>query len=115
MISNQRVLEIITDSSQNYHCQVSSTENPNCSFVIDAYAGRRYPLANFSYTTSWQPCYFEVHFTNESRISGDGINPLPSGISCETVEWIFDDGDIQYIDNPVKRYSSSGDYHVQLS
>lgn len=114
VISNKRVLEILTDSSQNYHCLVSSTENPNCSFVVDAYAGRRYPLANFSYTTSWEPCYFEVHFTNESKISGDGINPLPSGIGCETVQWIFDDGDIQYIDNPVKRYSSSGDYHVKL-
>lgn len=114
IISTQRVLDIITDSSQNYHCIVSSKENPNCNFIIDAYAGRRFPLANFSYTSTWQPCYFDVHFTNNSKISADGINPLPSGISCETVEWIFDDGDIQYIDNPVKRYSSSGDYTVKL-
>jgi len=114
VISTQRVLDIITDSSQNYHCLVSSKENPNCNFIIDAYAGRRLPLADFSYTSNWQPCYFEVHFTNNSKISADGINPLPSGIACETVEWIFDDGDIQYIDNPVKRYSSSGDYTVKL-
>lgn len=114
VISNQRILEIITDSTQNYYCKVSSTENPNCSFIIDAYAGRRFPLADFSYTTTWEPCFFEVQFTNNSKISADGINPLPSGIGCETIEWIFDDGDIQYIDNPIKQYTSSGDYVVKL-
>lgn len=114
ILSNKRVLEIVTDSSQSYFCRVSSLENPNCSFIINAYAGRRFPLADFTYTVNWQPCFFEVKFKNNSKISSDGINPLPSGIGCETIKWIFEDQDIQYIDNPVKQYSSSGDYIVKL-
>lgn len=114
ILSTKRVLEIVTDSTQSYFCKVSSLENPNCSFIIKAYAGRRFPLADFSYTVNWQPCFFEVQFTNNSRISSDGINPLSPETRCETIQWIFDDQDIQYIDNPVKQYSSSGDYVVKL-
>ncbi len=114
MLSNKRVLEIVTDSTQNYFCIVSSLDNPSCSFIIDAYAGRRFPLADFTYSVNWQPCFFEVQFTNNSKISSDGINPLPSGIKCETIKWIFDNQEEQFIDNPIKKYSSSGDYNVKL-
>ncbi len=114
ILSTSRTFNAPSDSSQHYYCVVSSKENPNCKFIINTYAGIRYPLAAFSYTSTWQDCTFEVKFQNESKISSDGINPIIPETKCENIQWIFDDGDIQYIDNPVKYYSSSGEYIIKL-
>lgn len=114
VLSTQRVLEIVTDSTQNYYCIVSSIENPICKFRIDAYAGKRYPLANFTYEIEPKDCYYEVKFFNNSKLSSNGIDPLPSGEGCENIKWIFDDGEVQYIDNPKKKYYTSGEFTVKL-
>ncbi|HBN05767.1 MAG TPA: hypothetical protein DD434_08270, partial [Bacteroidales bacterium] len=114
VLSTQRILQIVTDSTQNYYCIVSSIENPICKFRIDAYGGKRFPIADFTYQIEPKDCYYEVKFFNESKLSSNGIDPLPSGDGCENIKWIFDDGEIQYIDNPIKKYYSSGEHIIKL-
>ena len=114
VLSTDRILQIVTDSSQNYYCIVSSIENPICKFRIDAYGGKRFPLADFTYQIEPKDCYYEVKFFNQSKLSANGIDPLPSGAGCENIKWIFDDGEIQYIDNPTKKYYSSGEHIIKL-
>ena len=113
-LSTERVLEIVTDSTQTYYCIVSSKENPSCRFRIDAYAGKRFPLADFTYEVEAKDCYFEVRFFNQSKLSSNGIDPLPSGEGCENIKWIFENAEVQYIDNPVKEYYSSGEHIIKL-
>lgn len=113
-LSTERKLDAIVDSSVNYHCLVSSTENPSCTFLYTAYGGYRYPLSQLDYSYTWQPCSYTINFTNLSTISPDGINPAGTGESCETAKWIFPDGDTITTLNAVKTFSDTSEIKVRL-
>ncbi|HHT02755.1 MAG TPA: T9SS type B sorting domain-containing protein, partial [Bacteroidales bacterium] len=113
-LSTERRLDAVVDSTINYHCLVSSTENPSCTFLYTAYGGYRYPLSQLDYSYTWQPCSFTIDFTNLSTISADGITPAGTGERCETTKWVFPDGDTITTLNAVKTFSDTSEIKVRL-
>ncbi|MFA7081407.1 MAG: gliding motility-associated C-terminal domain-containing protein [Bacteroidales bacterium] len=113
-LSTERILDAVVDSTVNYHCLVSSTENPSCSFLYTAYGGYRYPLSLLDYDYTWQPCSYTVNFNNLSTISPDGISPAGTGERCETAMWIFSDGDTITSLNATKTFSDTTEIKVRL-
>jgi gliding motility-associated-like protein len=113
-LSTERRLDAVVDSNVNYHCLVSSTENPSCTFLYTAYGGYRYPLSQLDYSYTWQPCSFTIDFTNLSTISADGITPAGTGERCETTKWVFPDGDTITTLNAVKTFSDTSEIKVRL-
>lgn len=113
-LSTERILNALVDSTVNYHCLVSSTENPSCTFLYTAYGGYRYPLSQLNYTYTWQPCKYTINFNNLSTISANGINPAGTGERCETTKWVFTDGDTITTLNAVKTFSDTSEIKVRL-
>ena len=102
-----------------YSCECSFISNNNCSFTLQAVAGPRYPLADFTYQTTLDSCSTTVVFTNTSDVSTDGVNPIgpigtpPQIQGCETAFWDFGDGTTSTAYNPTHTFSS-GVYVVTL-
>ncbi len=96
-----------------YFCDVSKVDNDACFFTISAYGGTRYPMADFDTSTSFIDFMFHVSFSNESRISNDGINPL-TGTSCETALWSFGNGETSSHYHGSTIYPDTGTYIVKL-
>ncbi|MPL69974.1 hypothetical protein SDC9_15725 [bioreactor metagenome] len=113
-LSTERRLDAVVDSTLNYHCLVSSTENSTCTFLYTAYGGYRYPLSLLDYTYTWQPCSFTVNFNNLSTISANGITPAGTGERCESTKWIFEDGDTITTLNAAKTFSDTSEIKVRL-
>lgn len=114
VLSTNRILDAVVDSTVNYHCLVSSTENPSCTFLYTAYGGYRFPLSQLTYNYSWSPCQYTVNFKNLSTISADGITPAGTNETCETSLWIFPDGDTIRSTNAVKTFSDTSEVKVRL-
>ena len=112
-ISSEQSIKVATDTV-TYYCECSFVDNANCKFTISAYAGTRYPLANFDYSVEVRDCQFHVTFNNNSTISADGINPLGSGEPCESAIWDFGDGEASTNYNVSHTYSQPGTYTVTL-
>lgn len=96
-----------------YFCEVSKIDNANCKFIISAYGGTRFPIANFDTSMVVDSCRFYVGFTNLSGVSRDGVN-LIQGEPCETYYWDFGNGMISTSRNPSVVYSLPGTYTVRL-
>ena len=114
ILSTERVLDAVVDSTLNYHCLVSSTENPSCTFLYTAYGGYRFPLSQLTYDYTWIPCQYTVNFTNLSTISADGITPAGTNETCETALWVFPDGDTISTYNTIKTFSDTSEIKVRL-
>ena len=114
VLSTDRILDAVVDSTVNYHCLVSSTENPSCTFLYTAYGGYRFPLSQLTYDYTWSPCEYTVNFKNLSTISANGITPAGTNETCETSLWIFPDGDTITTLNAVKTFSDTSEIKVRL-
>ena len=114
VLSTDRILDAVVDSTVNYHCLVSSTENPSCTFLYTAYGGYRFPLSQLTYDYTWSPCEYTVNFKNLSTISANGITPAGTNETCETSLWIFPDGDTINTTNATKTFSDTSEVRVRL-
>ena len=114
VLSTDRILDAVVDSTVNYHCLVSSTENPSCTFHYTAYGGYRFPLSQLTYDYTWSPCEYTVNFKNLSTISANGITPAGTNETCETSLWIFPDGDTINTTNATKTFSDTSEVRVRL-
>ena len=112
ILSTERSITVAYDSA-TYLCECSFLDNPSCNFTLSAYAGSRFPLANFSYTTEIKDCKIHVTFNNNSTISADGVNPLPGGEPCESAKWDFGNGESSDNYHATAVYTS-GTYLVRL-
>ena len=112
-LSTEQSIRVPTDSL-TYFCRCSFVDNDECHFTISAFAGTRFPLALFDYSSVISNCQFEVSFTNNSTISADGITPLGTGEPCETALWDFGDGQISNGYHATHTYSAPGTYTVML-
>ncbi|MDR1847984.1 MAG: gliding motility-associated C-terminal domain-containing protein [Bacteroidales bacterium] len=114
VLSTARQFNVNGSGTQYYYCIVSSLENPDCKFRIDATAGNRYPIADFDYSYTFSNCEFAVTFNNTSYVSSDpeGTNMIED--HCETVQWFLPDGSTSTDNSFTHTFSSSGDYHVIL-
>ncbi|MDR2834936.1 MAG: gliding motility-associated C-terminal domain-containing protein [Bacteroidales bacterium] len=97
-----------------YYCECSFLSNNNCSFLLSAVAGPRYPLANFTYEII-DSCSMTVHFINNSDVSSNGVTPNGTGEGCETAYWDFGDGTFSYDYSPTHTFGTGGTYDVYLS
>lgn len=113
-LSTNRSLDVVVDSTLSYFCEVSSLENPSCSFILDAYGGRKFPIADFNYTYTIEDCAFVVKFNNISTVSYNGSTPSPNGEPCDAAKWVFEDGVIIDQYSPTRKFSTAGDYKVRL-
>ena len=112
-ISTAQTIEVPTDNTLSYLCQMSFVDNPGCYFTMTAYAGTRYPLSLFDYEVSLAPCSFDVVFNNRSTISSDRITPVGTGEGVETAVWILGNGDTISAYNTSATYEE-GTYNVSL-
>ena len=112
-ISTAQSIKVATDTV-TYYCKCSFVDNANCHFTISAYAGTRYPMADFNYSVEVRDCQFHVTFNNTSTISADGINPLGTGEPCESAIWDFGDGEASTNYNVSHTYDTPGTYNVRL-
>ncbi len=113
-ISLDRTITVPGSQDTSYHCLLSSVENPTCTFIMDAYAGTRYPLAGFTPTVSMRDCSFDVSFYNSSAISSDQVTPLDNGEGCETALWDFGDGTTSTQYHATHHYAEPGTYSITL-
>lgn len=114
ILSTDRIFDGVVDSTINYHCLVSSTENPNCNFMYTAYGGYRFPLAQMTYDYEWSDCEYTVDFINLSTISPDGFHPAGTDEICETTKWVFPDGDTISTTHARKTFSDTSEVKVRL-
>ncbi|MDR1725751.1 MAG: gliding motility-associated C-terminal domain-containing protein [Bacteroidales bacterium] len=114
LLSTNRQFDVVGTGTQYYFCIVTSLENPNCSFIINATAGNRFPIAAFSYDYIIQDCKFIVTFHDTSYIATDIDGLYSTGEKCETTQWFFHNGDTSTLRNPTVIYTSTGDYLVRL-
>lgn len=96
-----------------YYCEVSKLDNPSCRFLISAYGGTRYPIADFDTTVTVDSCRFYVTFTNTGGVSRDGSTLIP-GERCETTLWDFGNGIVSTAYNGHTVYNHPGVYTVTL-
>ena len=112
-ISTEQSITIEIDN-ETYYCECSFTDNPSCKFTVSAYNGTRYPLAQFNHSSRFNNCRYEVHFTNTSTVSADGITPSASGERCETAYWDFGNGEISTSYHASTVYTEPGEYIIRL-
>lgn len=96
-----------------YYCEVSKLDNASCMFLISAYGGTRYPIADFDTSVVVDSCRFYVSFTNTGGVSTDGVTLIP-GERCETAYWDFGNGAISTNYNGYATYMTPGTYTVRL-
>ena len=104
----------IPSANTTYYCDVSSQENPACSFTISAFAGSRYPMARFDTVVTYKDCGFLVRFINNSTVSSDGITPLGTDEPCESARWDFGNGATSSSYHGQTFYNQPGTYTVTL-
>lgn len=77
-----------------YKCVLSFIGAPagaNCSFVLSALAGERYPAASFTVDSLPRDgCDLPVVLHNTSRISTDSLHQSLTALPCEHITWIVD-------------------------
>ena len=113
-LSTEQSIRVPTDNTK-YFCNCSFVDNAQCSFTLSAYAGTRYPLADFSYSVQQSNCQFYVSFVNNSTVSLDGSDSLTTGEPCESALWDFGNNLISDSYNATTVYSSPGTYTVSLT
>lgn len=96
-----------------YYCEVSKLDNASCQFLISAYAGTRYPIADFDTAMVIDSCRFYVTFTNTGGVSNDKVTLIP-GERCETTLWDFGNGKVSTNYNGYTVYTQPGTYTVRL-
>ncbi|MBQ2508602.1 MAG: hypothetical protein II532_02390, partial [Bacteroidales bacterium] len=99
-----------------YCCSMNmvGSTGTDCSLVMKAVAGYRYPYAQFSsQLVDTADCLIGYQFTNNSVISSDAEHTRLTSQPCEGLEWDFGDGETSTERNPL-HYFSSGTHHVRL-
>lgn len=114
VFSTDQSIVIPTNDSVIYFCDCSFIEKEECYFTISAYAGTRYPLAQFDYDVTIQDCKFIVDFHNTSTISSDGVNSISPNEGCESAWWDLGNGDTVQTYNAQAIYTEPGSYMVRL-
>ena len=102
----------VTDDGY-YRCEATyRLSGQNCGFTLSAYAGVRYPAAEFSmdYLDS---CGKHIRFVNESFVAHDSAHTLTSTEPCEQYLWVFDDSITTSLINPVCEFDT-GTHTVTL-
>lgn len=112
--STNQSITVPTNNNTTYLCDITFTENPNCYFTMSAFAGARFPLANFDYSYYVENCKFKVQLLNKSTISSDGINPIPTNEGCESAMWIINNHDTLLSYNPTITITQPGDHTITL-
>lgn len=95
-----------------YQCRLSfvgapaSSSYSNCSFTMNAYAGERYPVAQFFATTDSVSCNERVvRLTNASFATIDPEHTHIIQNCCESYLWKFDDSTISTETNPTHTFT----------
>ena len=96
-----------------YFCEVSKLDNASCQFIISAYGGTRYPIADFDTSMIIDSCRFFVTFNNLSGVSRDGVTLIP-GENCETAQWLYGNGMGSTNYHGYAVYNLPGTYTVRL-
>lgn len=105
------------DNAGTYCCAMSmvGATGTDCSFVMQATAGHRYPYALLSATlTDTSTCYRGYQFRDNSVITTDPDHNSLTTERCETSLWDFGDGETSTERNPL-HYYTPGVYRVTLT
>lgn len=112
-LGTQQSLSVSSSTPTTYCCRCSLVDHPQCSFVLSAVAGARYPVASATPVVSVSNCRFHVDFVNTSTVVGDTILSQSEAL-CESAQWFLGNGEqsTQYHASTV--YETAGDYEVTL-
>lgn len=100
---------VVTDSGL-YYCQASYLfPNSNCSMLLSAFSDSRVPVADFGFDPQ-NDCGSLCRMVNRSYVSRHG---QPTGSTCDSYRWVFDDGTISTIPCPYHQFSM-GSHDVTL-
>lgn len=113
-ISTERIIMVPTADMATYYCNLTSAGNSSCGFTLEAYGGPRQPYAACDTTVSISNCHFDVTFTNNSVITSDGVNPIPTNEQVESFYWDFGNGEVSTNRNGHTVYNTPGTYTVTL-
>ncbi len=113
-ISDSASIWVRSDNSITYYCRLSFIDNPQCHFTMSAFAGARYPLALFDTALTVANCQYDLHLTNRSTISGDGVTPVGSGEPVETFRWLLPDSTESSASTPTVHLTDTGTVDITL-
>ena len=103
---------VVTEGGQ-YFCRASYlTGDSSCGFTLSAFAGPRYPVADFAIVPK-DTCGFSLGFENHSYIARDSAHTQPTSEPCEQYLWRFSDGTISTATNLTRTFEE-GTYTVEL-
>ena len=115
IVGTSQSITVPTDETL-YYCEVNQTGKPTCSFVMNAKADSRLPLANFAYQRKGT-CVDTLYLTNLSGVSRDGQLVNVPQEDCDEYIWDLGDGRIIHskdINQPIT-YDNTDTYKVTLT
>ncbi len=110
--------QLSVDQAGEYHCQLTfagSSTDANCSFVMTALAGNRYPTALFDWSIvdSSRCDSTTLRLMNHSVISRDSSHRQLTALPCEQYEWRIDGSLVSTEPHPLVALAP-GLHNVQL-
>lgn len=100
-----------------YRCDLHQIGKPECSFSLNVFAERRYPIADFT-IRKVEGCADTLYITNTSGVSADGVSKNYPLELCDEVVWDLGDGrllDTYQLSSIPIVYEHGGKYTIQLT
>lgn len=100
-----------------YRCDLHQVGRPECSFSLNVFAERRYPIADFT-LRKVEGCADTIYLTNTSAVSANGVTKNSPLEPCDEAVWDLGDGRVvntyQLSSIPIV-YDHAGTYNIQLT